>query len=216
MAENGQNPHEIREVDDQTLPPADLPHADPAPAPAPLDNVNTKSVEVEVVPPRKKRLSPGLTARHKRQAAQGVETRNKVWELCVRRGMSISKAAEQIGLTYSAVFQAYAKRLDEMLEAEKPAGPNADRLRLELDNHLRDALESSKEQMDEDPRYAAIMLKTLEQLAKLHGLDKPQEQKPETSITAGEISDKLKLMSPALAGRREQLERILESRERNK
>lgn len=175
------------------------------------------ALEMQVVDnnPRNGGAGMRLRAGNKKCKAKGAENREQSWDLVIRQGLPISQAAKKLGLSYKTVWAHYTARLDEILEAQSPNGPNADRYRLEVEEHLREELGKAKEQSADDPRYAAIALKTLEQLARLWGVDKgPTAEVATETISAQEISDKLRLMSPALAGRKEQLERILEGQDK--
>ena len=172
---------------------------------------NGGEVAVVVSRDRSGKQPPALRRQSKKWAAIGADTANRVWEQ-IRAGKSIPKAAEALGIHYNTAYLAYQRKVAALLEAAPPEGEAREAIRLELDEHLREVLETSKARLS-DPRHGAIALKTLEQLAKLHGADKPPEAEDADKMTADQVADRVRLLSPALQAQSERLQAILSKRE---
>lgn len=166
-----------------------------------VDNVNT--------PPRNKGGRPfgskdkrkrKQTGHMKRQTAIqksiGLENRKQVWDL-VMQGKALTRIAEELGLSYVTVHKHFHGRIEDLANVLPKTAAGQRAARLEIDTHLHDILAHAKERLN-DPRQAAIALKALEQLGKLHSVDEYKEESESEGKGLQEVSTEIRKLSPLL------------------
>lgn len=164
----------------------------------------SETLQVEVV----KKVPPRFKRQTKINKAKGAENDERVWQLVIRKGVSIPDAAKQLGMGTSSAYRCFDRKMERLLSMEPAEPAKQAQLRLETEQHLRHILSVSKEQCD-DPRHAVVALKTLEQLSRLYGLDKPAQEDTGSDYSREEVAARVRLLSPALEKHAAQIERAL-------
>lgn len=134
------------------------------------DHPEILEVEVETGKHGPRKLPRQIKCWLDRAKQLGLHNKQLVWELHVVQGHSKSETARLLQLSVSRVWQCYEEVKRELLDRVPKTPEDFEQLREELKDRLISVLEDASKN-PADPRMLAIRLKTLDQLAKLHGLN---------------------------------------------
>jgi len=136
-----------------------------------------------------------LDRQARRQRAQGIEIEERVWR-CYSAGKRQVAIAAELNLSESRVSRYVARRL-RRIEENAPHSAKELTVMRAIQNARLEAIYADGASMEDRYRGIMLQLKTLEQMAKLNGLNlensnRPTAPQPVPSSTPAEIAEAVK------------------------
>jgi hypothetical protein len=170
-------------------------------------------VDAEVVfdprPDRKGRQGAALRRGTEKKRVRGFETRRRLIELHVFAGKRLPECARELGLSYGRTLAVWQGVVAEVHGSRGAPEEHLRSIRSYIDRHLRRVMEESQKLVGEAAAYGAVVVAAGKALADLHGVKEEQTGQPATTIE--DVGREVRVVSPLLMERLEQIRGLSDS-----
>ena len=165
--------------------------------------------------PEKGKITRNLKRGIEVSRVRGFETKRQLVQLHCFEGKSLPECARLMGRHYRAIHATWRAIVAEA-SGERGGPDYRKQVKALCDRSLRELLQVSMPLVGESAAHGAVVLKTVEALRSLHGVDGAEDGDASGLPTLEEIGAQVRAVSPLLAGKLERVKALGISREVDK
>lgn len=167
------------------------------------DDIVPAEVVADSRPCRKGRQGAALRRGTEKKRVKGYLTRKRLIELHVFGGKRLSECAREMGISGGRAYAVWKGVVAEANGGKGEPEEHQRAVRTYLDHHFRRVIEESQKLLGEAAAYGAAVIAAGKALSDLHGV--AGEQVASSSVTLSDVGREVRIMSPLLMDKLEQI-----------